>query len=74
MPIVFFPIQLRKIAMILPFQGIYNTPIEILMSHYKDMSGYTKLLCVQVGWAGILLIICKVVFLLGERKITVNGG
>lgn len=73
-PFAFFPGPLKRIAMSLPFQAIYNTPLTILTSSTISPMEVVKMLGIQVFWIFILLIVTDLFFKHSVKKITINGG
>lgn len=73
-PIAFFPAVLKKMTQFLPFQAIYNIPIEILLGDGTEFMYYNKLLLNQFKWCGVLLLICSFFWRKACRNIIVNGG
>ena len=73
-PIAFFPEWLRKIADVLPFQSIYNTPLRLLTDSSIAPLEALKLLGFQLMWVVLTLVISKLFWQVSLKKITVNGG
>lgn len=73
-PLAFFPSKLRAIAMFLPFQAIYNTPLTFLTTGDLSMFNSLKMLGTQAIWVVVLFALAKLFWRLSERVITVNGG
>ncbi len=73
-PLAFFPEAFRQVAMFLPFQAIYNLPLQILIS--RDMTGmdYLRSIAIQAGWFLVLMLIGRLFFRRSSKIITVNGG
>ncbi|MCL2719376.1 MAG: ABC-2 family transporter protein [Lachnospiraceae bacterium] len=73
-PLNFFPQPLKNITMYLPFQAIYNAPLQQLLN--TELSIYTRFssMGIQLIWLVALLLICKVFWWKSLRIITVNGG
>ncbi len=73
-PLAFFPDTLRKIVTYMPFQAIYNTPLQILIGKNLDMADYGKMILVQFVWSVIMIIISRLFWSVSKKVITVNGG
>ena len=73
-PIAFFPDALRKVVECLPFQAMYNLPLQILINKDYAVGDYLNLLLLQLFWIAVLLIISRVFYTFARRAITVNGG
>lgn len=73
-PLAFFPEKLKAIAMFLPFQAIYNTPLTFLTSNELTTLDSLKMIGTQFIWVVVLFVVAKVFWKLSERVITVNGG
>jgi ABC-2 type transport system permease protein len=73
-PLAFFPASLQQILQKLPFQAIYNVPLQIATNAALTPLDYLQMLGVQVFWI--------IVFALGSRlfyrhviaRLTINGG
>lgn len=72
-PIALFPIWAQKISMILPFQNIIYTPVMIYMGKLSLYDGITAII-LQIFWSLFLCFICRMVYKLAVRRITINGG
>ncbi len=73
-PIAFFPMPYREIATFLPFQAMYNLPLEILISRDMGIDGYVRSIGIQILWVILLTLIGRLFFRRSSRIITVNGG
>ncbi len=73
-PIVFFPEAARKIVMLLPFQGIVNSPLTILLHPEYSAVEILKVLGLQLFWVLAMRFISQMFFSVSLKKITVNGG
>lgn len=72
-PIAFLPDVLQKITKLLPFQAIYNVPIQFLTKS-PSLSECMLLLGEQLLWAAVLWSIGKFCFAKISKVMTVNGG
>jgi ABC-2 type transport system permease protein len=73
-PLAFFPESLKNVVMVLPFQAIYNTPLNILIRHNLNNFDRITMLGIQLFWVIILSIITSLFWKRSVRQITVNGG
>jgi ABC-type uncharacterized transport system permease subunit len=73
-PLAFFPDTLRKIVACMPFQAIYNIPLQFLINRTGNVFDYTKMLCLQIFWVVVTLIVSRVFWKASLKIITVNGG
>jgi ABC-2 type transport system permease protein len=73
-PLAFFPESMQQILRMLPFQAIYNVPLQIVTNPALTPADYVQMLGVQIFWV--------IVFTLGSRlfyhhvigRLTINGG
>lgn len=73
-PLAFFPETLRKVVMVLPFQAIYNTPLNLLISYNIDNGERIKMLGIQLFWVIMLALVTSLFWKKSLKQITVNGG
>jgi len=73
-PIAFFPDTFRTVVLYLPFQAIYNVPLQILVSHTYTWADYARGLGVQLFWVVVLVAAGRLFFRQSSKIITVNGG
>lgn len=73
-PLAFFPDWLRNIVMYLPFQAIYNAPMQQLIGSSLSTQERFKMLGVQLFWAVTCCILSKLFWKVSIKKITINGG
>ncbi len=73
-PISFFPEPLKTIVSFLPFQAIYNIPLNTLVSNKMMVSDYLNNLLVQLVWIAVLFIINRLFYRKAIKVVTVNGG
>jgi ABC-2 type transport system permease protein len=72
-PLALFPDWLRAIALALPFQGLAYTPLSIYIGAIRGNAIWWALL-VQLVWALGLLVLTRLVWLHGARRIVIQGG
>ncbi len=73
-PLAFFPENWRRVAELLPFQAIYNTPLTLLIDNTLSARVRFEMLGMQLFWTVVVGIISYGFFKVSVRKITVNGG
>ena len=73
-PLAFFPETLRTAVLYLPFQAMYNVPLQILISRTYTWTDYARSLGVQLFWVILLIIAGRLFFRKSSKIITVNGG
>lgn len=73
-PIAFFPEPLKTIVGYLPFQAIYNTPLEVLINQSLNIADLVKMILIQLFWMVITVIACHLFWKKSLKIITVNGG
>ena len=72
-PLTLFPDWLRAVALVLPFQGLGYTPIAIYLGQISGAAIWWSLL-VQFGWAAVLVLLTRLVWLRALRRLVVQGG
>ena len=73
-PLAFFPETLRKVAMCLPFQSIYNTPLRLMLMKDPRMPEVLPMLLLQLLWCVVLTVVSSLFWRISVRQVTVNGG
>lgn len=73
-PISFFPETLKTIVNFLPFQAIYNIPLNTLISNKFGAGDYINNFLVQIFWILLLFAINRLFYRKAVKVITVNGG
>jgi ABC-2 type transport system permease protein len=71
-PIDIYPEFLRKIIHYLPFEGILYGPAKTLVNF--DLAYWQILVGKQIVWILVFLIIIKIIYARGIKKINLNGG
>ena len=74
LPLSFFPDSIRRVAELLPFQAIYNLPLQILVSKTLTPRDYLNAIIIQLFWLAALSIASRLFFHTASRRLTVNGG
>ncbi|MDQ0173389.1 ABC transporter permease [Paenibacillus tundrae] len=72
-PISFFPEWLQRIALLLPFQGIINTPV-IIFTMQVSFNQMILSIYLQILWIIVIWIVAKFLFRICIQNIVINGG
>ncbi len=72
-PNAMFPELLSRINMFLPFRAIYAIPVTILTTP-MTIDSILENLCVQLGWMIGLFLMSEAAWLVGKKKLVVQGG
>lgn len=73
LPIAFFPNVFRDIVSYMPFAGMSQNPVLILMMKYSYLE-CAKVILISLGWLILLEIIGKLLFNHAIKLVTVQGG
>ena len=73
LPLAFFPAGLREVLGWLPFAGMSQNPILILMMKY-DLARSLRCVALTAAWVAALELFAKLLFSHAIRKVTVQGG
>ena len=73
LPLAFFPAGLREVLSWMPFAGMSQNPILILMMKY-DLAESLRCLALTAVWIVALELFAKLLFSHAVRKVTVQGG
>ncbi len=73
-PLAFFPEPLKTIVGYLPFQAIYNTPLQFLVNESLTVNKCIEMLLWQVFWMVLTLAASRLFWKKSLKIITVNGG
>ena len=73
LPLAFFPPIFRDIVGYMPFAGMSQNPILILMMKY-DYWQSLKVILISLAWLIILELFVKLIFSHAIKKVTVQGG
>lgn len=73
LPIAFFPRVFRQIVSYMPFAGMSQNPVLILMMKY-DYLACGKAILIALGWLILLEVIGKLLFNHAIKIVTVQGG
>jgi ABC-2 type transport system permease protein len=72
-PLVLLPQPWRGITLLLPFAGMIQTPIDIVLGLYNP-SGVVRALALQAGWGALLMAAGHVMFRRAQRRLVIQGG
>lgn len=72
-PTAMFPELLTKINMFLPFRTIYAIPVTIITTPMSSKS-ICENISVQLVWVAVLLLVSEAVWIVGKKKLVVQGG
>ena len=73
LPLAFFPAGLQEAVSWMPFAGMSQNPILILMMKY-DLVQSLRCLALSAAWIVLLELFAKLLFMRAVRKVTVQGG
>lgn len=73
-PIPYFPDTFSKVIKLLPFQAIYNVPIEILVKNGSSLSYVLTGIEIQGIWVVLLAVISHLEYKSLYKRLSVNGG
>lgn len=72
-PLDLFPEAVRRVVMLLPFQGMSHTP-AVLFTERLSLHEVVPALLVQLGWAVALLVLGRLLLRGALRALVVQGG
>lgn len=72
-PLTFFPIFIRSVFELLPFQTVYYIPILIYLGKLKGLTALGAI-TIQLTWCILLFIIAYYVWKITVRKLIIQGG
>ena len=73
LPLAFFPPVFKDIVSYMPFAGMSQNPVLILLMKYDYMDSL-KVILIALGWLIILEVLAKLLFNHAIKKVTVQGG
>ena len=73
LPLAFFPAGLRDVLSWMPFAGMSQNPVLILMMKY-DLAASLRCVALSAAWIVVLELFAKLLFSHAVRKVTVQGG
>ncbi|MFE5323998.1 ABC transporter permease [Paenibacillus sp. NPDC056579] len=72
-PFEFFPEALRRVLELLPFQSMAYIPLSIYTGRLSGIHMLTALL-EQLGWAAVMIIISRLLWMKAAKRLSINGG
>ncbi|WP_282940674.1 ABC-2 family transporter protein [Paenibacillus sp. RC67] len=72
-PFEFFPDTLRKVMEYLPFQSMAYIPLSIYTGRLTGWDMVQSLL-EQLGWALVMILISRLLWMKAAKRLTINGG
>ncbi|GAA4832665.1 hypothetical protein GCM10023310_07560 [Paenibacillus vulneris] len=72
-PFEFFPDALRKVMEYLPFQSMAYIPLSIYTGRLTGWEMVQSLL-EQLGWAVVMIVISRLLWMKAAKRLTINGG
>ncbi|MEW2273625.1 ABC transporter permease [Streptomyces griseofuscus] len=73
-PLALMPGPLAAVARVLPFQGMVDGPLRLLLGRYDGAAGAAGILAVQLGWALALCTLAALAWRGAVRRVEVLGG
>jgi ABC-2 type transport system permease protein len=73
-PLAFFPESMQQILGMLPFQAIYNVPLQIATNAALNPVDYVQMLGVQIFWVIVFALGSRLFFRHVIARLTINGG
>jgi ABC-2 type transport system permease protein len=73
-PLAFFPDWLGQIAVFMPFQAIFNIPLQILLGRATTAAELATMFGTQLFWVAFMYIVGELFWKQSIKKITINGG
>ena len=73
LPIAFFPNVFREIVSYMPFAGMSQNPVLILMMKYSYLE-CLQVILISLGWLIVLEVFAKLLFNHAIKMVTVQGG
>ncbi|MEV7499402.1 ABC-2 family transporter protein [Streptomyces sp. NPDC093018] len=73
-PLALMPGPLAAVARVLPFQGMVDGPLRLLLGRYDGAAGAAGILAVQLGWALALCALAALAWRGAVRRVEVLGG
>lgn len=73
-PLALMPGPLAAVAHVLPFQGMVDGPLRLLLGRYDGAAGAAGILAVQALWAAVLTGLAALAWRGAVRRVEVLGG
>lgn len=72
-PLLFLPTGLRTVLELLPFASMQNVPFRIYTGDIRGI-GILQMVCLQIFWIVILVVIGKIMMNMALKRVIVQGG
>ncbi len=72
-PLVYWPEWARGVVGVLPFAGLMQAPVEVILGKATG-AGLAGVLLFQASWALALMVAGRLLLALAERKVVIQGG
>ncbi|MER0443972.1 ABC-2 family transporter protein [Streptomyces sp. Edi4] len=73
-PLALMPRPLARVASALPFQGMVDGPLTLLLGRYEGVAGAADVLARQIGWVAGLGVLSAVLWRAALNRLEVLGG
>ncbi|MER5258727.1 ABC transporter permease [Streptomyces sp. NPDC055243] len=73
-PIALMPGPLAAVALALPFRGMVDGPLTLLLGRYEGVAGAAGVLAQQLGWTIALAVLCAALWRAAIGRLEVLGG
>jgi ABC-2 type transport system permease protein len=73
-PIALMPGPLAALARALPFRGMVDGPLTLLLGRYDGLAGAAGVLAQQLAWAAGLCLLCALLWRAALGRLEVLGG
>jgi ABC-2 type transport system permease protein len=74
LPLQFFPAAIQQVLAWLPFQAMYFTPLMMVTKPDQGVGVYLAMLGVQIAWACVTFLLCRLVYGQAIKVLRVAGG
>jgi len=71
-PLELYPVWLKGILHILPFSSAAYAPAKLFVNF--TMTGFGKTIIMQTIWITIFVILTYIIYKIGEKRVSINGG
>lgn len=73
-PLQFFPDNLQKVVLLLPFQAIYHTPLMMVTRPNQGWETFGPMLLVQLAWVAALFVLTRLFYHQAIKVLRISGG
>lgn len=73
-PLQFFPAEIQKVLLVLPFQSIYYTPLMMITRPNQSWETLAGMLATQAFWVVALYLITRLVYSQAIKVLRIAGG